>query len=1155
MADYTLSARITGDASGFEGMVSSAKASLDALQGKVASVGSKIKDFGGSISSAGEKLSNLTKPARLAAAALGGIVIAKGFSRLTAIDTASAKLQGLGHDASSVKEIMNSASASVKGTAFGLGEAATTAAGAVAAGIAPGKELTRYLSLTADTAAIAGTSMSEMGSIINKVQTGQKAYTENLEQLSDRGIPIYQWLGKEAGVAASEVKDMASSGQISSEMFLAAIEKNIGGAAKIMGEKSFTAAVQNIGASLGRIGANFLDGGKQGGGFFSQMKPLMSEFMVALGGIETKAADLGVKFGAAFSSIVSKGRELKASFDKLSQPIQSLVLKGAGIGTAIALGIGPALKIVGKLATNFGSLVTAVSYLFSPIGIVVGLIGGLIVAFNIAMSKSETFRNKVNELTGSFGKALSGVKLLAQGLLTMATKGPGEEMAKLREKFITLFPEQLWTSVMKFGTKIDDTKTIIKGLAGVVTGSIPDVGELGVVLDGILTENGEQKLFNAGQKIREIGESAKKAVEGTKLLAQGFLTMITTSPGEKIGELHDKFTKLFPESLWSGMINFATKINTVVDTVKAFVGVINGSIPDIESLGDTLEGTLSENGETKLFETGSKVREALSTVKDVVIGFGSQIGPIIQTAFSNIGPFIAMAFGSIGSTITGIFNGLKPVFGVLGGIIKEIIPIVQSFVSEIGTKFQTGANGTGSVISSLAMSFMGINPVIKTVLSVFQNFGPQIAQMLQQCAPMIVQLVGSIANGLLDLATTALPIIMGAFKTFMPIIIQVGQIFISALGTILPVILGLINQLVPIVVSLAQSFMQVVAQIMPLVAQLVSALVPVIQTIITTVMNIIVAVAPALMAIIQAIVVIIQAMLPIIGSIINVVITVVTGVIAAVTPILAFVGMIITTVISIITPIISFIAGVITSIVSVIRPIINIISGIFTTVFTVISSVWNRITSITSSVFNTIGAIVSRLSSVFSTVFNAISGIVSSVMNTVSNTISMVFSAIQNSWSGLTGFVNGIFSGISSAVSSLVCQVKSFVNDVIGGVNLAIGIINKIPGVSIGEIPYLQSGTSSFKGGFARMNEGGRGEMVLLPSGSQVIPHDASMKYAKEAAKQNSFVSDTYSNSINEGDIIINIQSFENNSDRDIEDLSRDLAFLTYKERGRLQNG
>src|SRR5690625_3841326 len=211
----------------------------------------------------------ITVPAVAAASALTGITLVKGFQRLTGIDTAQAKLKGLGHDAESVELIMESALDSVRGTAYGMDEAVTTAASAVAAGIDPGKELTRYLTLTGDAAAIAGESMANMGSIINKVQTANRAYTGDLNMLSDRGIPIYQWLAEEAGTSAEAVRDMASEGEVSSEMFLKAIEDNIGGAAKTMGEESFTAGIANIGAALSRLGANFLDAGGEGKGFFS----------------------------------------------------------------------------------------------------------------------------------------------------------------------------------------------------------------------------------------------------------------------------------------------------------------------------------------------------------------------------------------------------------------------------------------------------------------------------------------------------------------------------------------------------------------------------------------------------------------------------------------------------------------------------------------------------------------------------------------------------------------------------------------------------------------------------------------------------------------------------------------------------------------------
>src|SRR5690606_37813786 len=112
--------------------------------------------------------------AGVAVGAATGAALWRGFERLKGIENAEAKLRGLGHSAQTVEGIMDNALASVKGTAFGLDEAATTAAGAVAAGIKPGKELERVLGLTGDTATIAGSSMGELGAIFNKVAASNR---------------------------------------------------------------------------------------------------------------------------------------------------------------------------------------------------------------------------------------------------------------------------------------------------------------------------------------------------------------------------------------------------------------------------------------------------------------------------------------------------------------------------------------------------------------------------------------------------------------------------------------------------------------------------------------------------------------------------------------------------------------------------------------------------------------------------------------------------------------------------------------------------------------------------------------------------------------------------------------------------------------------
>lgn len=206
---------------------------------------------------------------------VAGLAAKGGISRALNIEDAQAKLKGLGHDVGSVEAIMTDALAAVKGTAFGLDSAATIAASAVAAGIEPGKELEQYLRLTADAATIAGISMEEMGSIMNKVNANGRAMTENLNQLQDRGIPILQWLAEEYGVTTEAMSKMVSDGKVDAETFNRVLQENIGGAALASGETT-RGAFANMMAALSRLGEVFLgDGLGSARIFFGEMITLI----------------------------------------------------------------------------------------------------------------------------------------------------------------------------------------------------------------------------------------------------------------------------------------------------------------------------------------------------------------------------------------------------------------------------------------------------------------------------------------------------------------------------------------------------------------------------------------------------------------------------------------------------------------------------------------------------------------------------------------------------------------------------------------------------------------------------------------------------------------------------------------------------------------
>lgn len=232
---------------------------------------SKVKSVSGAVTGA---LGSVAKAAVAAGTAITGAltagILSKGFDRATNIEEAQFKLQGLGHSAENVSAIMDNALTSVKGTAFGLGDAATIAASAVAAGVKPGQELERTLSLVGDAAAIAGTDLSDMGAIFNKVAAGGKISAEEINQLTDRGIPVLQLLGQSLGKTTEEVRAMVSAGQIGFAEFQNAIEQGMGGAAKTMGQ-TWSGSVANLQAAMGRMGQSILTP------FLQNMTPVVGE--------------------------------------------------------------------------------------------------------------------------------------------------------------------------------------------------------------------------------------------------------------------------------------------------------------------------------------------------------------------------------------------------------------------------------------------------------------------------------------------------------------------------------------------------------------------------------------------------------------------------------------------------------------------------------------------------------------------------------------------------------------------------------------------------------------------------------------------------------------------------------------------------------------
>ncbi|TFC30114.1 hypothetical protein E3O55_08505 [Cryobacterium sp. MDB1-18-2] len=253
-------------------------------------------------------------------------VAGKGLERSLNLQDAKAQLTGLGHDAESVGVIMTSALESVKGTAFGLDAAATVAASAVAAGIAPGEALTRTLKLTADAATIAKTPLSEMGAMVNKVAAGGKLTTEVLNQFQDRGVPLLQMVATQYGVTAAAASKMVTDGKVDFASFQNALEKGVGGAALSSGATA-RGAWANVGAAWGRLGAMFTGSAVDGApGLFTSIAAAVDRAAAAV-------KPLSVSFGGVLTPTIAafSGWIDKIDFGKIVggiQGIYDLVING-----------------------------------------------------------------------------------------------------------------------------------------------------------------------------------------------------------------------------------------------------------------------------------------------------------------------------------------------------------------------------------------------------------------------------------------------------------------------------------------------------------------------------------------------------------------------------------------------------------------------------------------------------------------------------------------------------------------------------------------------------------------------------------------------------------------------------------------------------------
>lgn len=626
-------------------------------------------------------------------------IITGGKSRAQNIEQAKFQLEGLGIAWADIQEDINYG---VQDTAYGLDAAAKVASQLVASEVQLGDEMKHALLGISGVAAQTNSSYEEIGHIFTTVAGNGRLMGEQLNQFSYRGLNAAATIGKAIGKTEAEVRDMASKGEISFQMFSEAMFKAFGTHAKDA-NKTFTGALSNTKAALSRLGA---DVAAQG---FDSIRDILNE-------------------------VIPKLKEFKKQIKPLEDSIISMV--GA---------VGKLIQVFVKAIDIEGIVKRIMPPIKKAVETVTEFLDGYRMIFEEKhanlFSKEEEGLNKLTDSTEKAKDEMVDLltvteeqKKMADDIWKYGTYGNGaDRIAALGENYanVQAYLEKMielgWDeakmeeyladeqkkrqeeatksekankrkeTIEKFLAILNNLKIVVKNVFGsignvlsVASNTFKNAFSSSSVLGGFINLTGRlaevsAKLFitrDRAEKLRPVFELLDKIIKtigkGAIAAVKGFSFLIT-----KIGELYEKAKnnqKLI--KIRDNLVNaFTTIVNTVITVYEKLKerGIIKAVLNGLGAIFEFVTGVLA---------TG------IGSLSDIIGGLVDGAGKGIST--------LADAFSFLFTTI---LNGLRGPLSSLAGGIGDIIEAIS---------FRQVVEGSALFI---------IANVLYTIFSIFRNIG------------------------------------------------------------------------------------------------------------------------------------------------------------------------------------------------------------------------------------------------------------------------------------------------------------------------------------------------------------------------------------------------------------------------------------------------